>query len=441
MRRTPLEDGIAQIIMGKAPAKLTERHIRDYQLRRLRHTIDYVTESSPFYKKRLTGFSSKDLADIDDLARFPFTTPHDLSEMGTQFLCVSQSEIERVTTLMIPGTAGQPRRVHFTGEDLELTIDFFRVGMSAIVEPGQKVLILMPGERAGSVGDLLARALGRLGVEGFVHGIVEDPSRTISEIVLRKIDCLVGIPIQVLSIARHQLAEEIPAGRIKSVLLSADYVPQTIVDELQRTWDCPVFNHYGTTEMGFGGGVECQALSGYHLREADLFFEIVDPVSGCVKSPGELGEIVFTTLTRKGMPLVRYRTGDLARFLAEPCPCGSMLRRMEKVRGRLHEMVMLSTGDWLSIADFDEKILGIAGILDYTVAFSSESEADRLDIRFCVTPESFVDSDKVTRAVLGIPAVGQAIRDGFLTIGTVDSGPVGSLSTGEAKRAIVRHYK
>ena len=84
--------------------------------------------------------------------------------------------------------------------------------------------------------------------------------------------------------------------------------------------------------MGFGGGVECQACSGYHLREADLYFEIIAPDSGQTIPQGELGEIIVTTLTRKGMPLVRYRTGHRARFLTEPCQCGTMLRRMGKVK-------------------------------------------------------------------------------------------------------------
>ena len=96
----------------------------------------------------------------------------------------------------------------------------------------------------------------------------------------KEIDCLVGIPTQVLSLARHEKADEIPDGRISSVLLSTDYVPSSLVRELQRVWACKVFGHYGTTEMGLGGGVECEAFDGYHLREADLLFEVVDPVSG-----------------------------------------------------------------------------------------------------------------------------------------------------------------
>lgn len=343
MQKTPLEAWIAEKIIGCRDGDLTENKIHQYQLERLRETIEHVTRNSPFYRKRLQGFSAKDLRTFSDMAHLPFTTSQDIRDNGPKFLCLSQSEIERVVTLLVPGATEQPRRVYFTREDLELTVDFFHHGMSTLVERGQKVLILMAGNRPASVGDLLVQALKRIGVEGIVHGFVEDPLKAIREIVLEKPDCLVGIPTQIVSIAKHGEARQIPRGQIKSVLLSPEaclkspHVPAAIADELRKIWNCPIFHHYGITEMGFGGGVECGAFSGYHLREADLYFEIVDPDSGRPRPEGKLGEIVFTTLTRKGMPLIRFRTGHLARFLPEPCPCGTGLPRMGKVQGRKHE--------------------------------------------------------------------------------------------------------
>ena len=138
----------------------------------------------------------------------------------------------------------------------------------------------------------LAQALKRIDVEGIAHGFVKDPLEAIREIAQRRVDCLIGLPSQVLSIAKHGEASEIPPGQIKGVLLSPDAcmkspnVSAAVSNELRRIWNCPVFHHYGTTEMGFGGGVECQACSGYHLREADLYFEIINPDSGQTKSSG-----------------------------------------------------------------------------------------------------------------------------------------------------------
>jgi phenylacetate-coenzyme A ligase PaaK-like adenylate-forming protein len=121
---------------------------------------------------------------------------------------------------------------------------------------------------------------------------------------------------------------------MKAILLSAEYVSDENVRIIEEIWDCKVFEHYGMTEMGLGGAMACETRIGYHPREADLIFEIIDPESGAALPDGEYGEIVFTTLTREAMPLVRYRTGDFSRFIPEPCPCGSKLKRLDRVANR-----------------------------------------------------------------------------------------------------------
>jgi phenylacetate-CoA ligase len=433
VRKTPLESWISSKVVDRGGRDLTGDDLRQYQIERLRETIEYVTGRSPLYRKRLAGYSAKDITDLDDFARLPFTTHQDIRDNGPQFLCVSQSEIQRVVTPLIPGATEEPIRIYLTGEDIESTVAFFHHGMTSLVNPGQKALILMLGERPGSVGDLLTRALARFDVQGIVHGTVEDPSEVIREIVKRKIDCLVGIPHEVLSVAKHQDATRIPRGQIKSVLLSADcrfstYIPANIVEELKRVWGCEVFNHYGTSEMGFGGGVECDAHSGFHLREADMYFEIVDPDSGLALPPGELGEVVVTTLSRKGMPLVRYRTRDLARFRASPCPCGTVLPTLERVQGRLHEALRLRTGEWTGIADFDDAIFPVFGTVSYSVIMSTEFDLDRMDITID-TGSKEVDSGAVTAAALDVPAIRRAVEQGRLILGNAGSGLVNGTTT------------
>ncbi|MEN6409202.1 MAG: DVU_1553 family AMP-dependent CoA ligase, partial [Anaerolineaceae bacterium] len=354
---TPLDSWVNQKIAN--PAQLTRKALEEYQLERLRETLDLVRKKSPFYLKHLSA-APNSIASLSDLAQFPFTTPQDLREHGLQFLCVSQDEIQRVVTLDTTGTTGQPKRLYFTQEDQELTLDFFHVGMTTFTAPGDKVLILLPCERTGSVGDLLATALQRLGAHPIKHGIVRDVSHTLEVIRAEKIDSLVGIPIQTLELARRSRET-----RLKSVLLSTDYVPNALARAVERAWGCVVYNHYGMTEMGLGGGVECQARRGYHLREADMLFEIVHPQTGIPVADGETGEVVFTTLTRNGMPLIRYRTGDFSRFIPGKCPCGTNLKTLERIRTRITGMVPLGTGGQLSIADLDEALFSIEGVYDY----------------------------------------------------------------------------
>lgn len=443
MQKTPLESWISKKILGLPGSELTREGIRRYQLEKLKTVIDYVLEKSPFYREQLRGMSSKDLQHVNDISALPMTTVADLQHKGPQFLCVSQSEVERVVTLQFPGTAESPRRIYFSGNDLELTIDFFHHGMTTLVQPGQKVLILLPGDRPGSVGDLLAKALCRAGVQGVVHGVVQDPALTIRSILDKEIDCLVGIPTQVLALARHEKADEIPSGRIKTVLLSADYVPSSLVKELRRVWQCKVFGHYGTTEMGFGGGVECEAFAGYHLREADLLFEIVDPISGLPLPDGQPGEIVFTTLSRTAMPLVRYRTGDLSKFLPGPCSCGTVLKQLEKVRGKVNEMVQLRSGDWLGITDFDEALFTLPVIVNYVACLTRAHDVDRLELAIYQASRGNVpEPEEIIGAVVSMPGIACAIKTGHLVLEPILFSGTDWITTGVTKRAIVlKHEK
>src|SRR5690606_23928917 len=161
-----------------------------------------------------------------------------------------------------------------------------------------------------------------LGAHSIRHGLAYDVAETQRVLHESRATVVVGVPIQVLALVRTAGSVQQPQPRLKSVLLTTDHVPDAIVQAMEAAWGCTVYNHYGMTEMGLGGAVECQARSGYHLREADLYVEIVDPLTGASLPDGETGEVVFTTLTRTAMPLLRYRTGDISRFLPEPCPCG-----------------------------------------------------------------------------------------------------------------------
>jgi phenylacetate-coenzyme A ligase PaaK-like adenylate-forming protein len=138
---------------------------------------------------------------------------------------------------------------------------------------------------------------------------------------------------------------------------------------VESAWSCVVYNHYGMTEMGLGGGVECVARRGYHLREADLYVEIVNPETGRPTAEGETGEIVFTTLTREGMPLVRYRTGDISRFIPGVCPCGTILKTLERVRYRVSGIVRVKRDSYLTIAHLDEALFSIEGVLDFDASW------------------------------------------------------------------------
>jgi len=313
-----------------APPLLSREVLRRYQLEKVRELIDYVREHSPFYRRRLDGWSGRGLTCLGDLAELPWTSVRDLRTDPLQFLCISRGKIERVVSLPPVSFGEAPKRLHFTREELERTVDFFHRGMSTLAGPGDRVGILLPGDRPDSVGDLLRRGLRRLGAEPQVLGLVQDPLATAAAVQGHRLNCLVGLPLQVLALARLPNKDGF-RETISGVLLCSDYIPSGLVQELERTWNCMVLSHYGLTETAYLGGVECLARRGYHLCEADLLVEIVDPETGQVQPQGEAGEIVVTTLTRRAMPLIRYRTGDLSQLITGNCSCGSVLARLDRV--------------------------------------------------------------------------------------------------------------
>jgi phenylacetate-CoA ligase len=425
-----------------APQLLTRSALQDYQLGKANETLALARQTSPFYRKLFADIPRKALSNLQDLRDLPFTSGQDIQHDSLRFLCVSHARIARVVTLQTSGNTHRPKRLFFTDADLELTIDFFHHGMATLVEAGQRVMILLPGHLPGSVGDLLARALSRMDVTGVVHGPVQDAAATLEEIQKRRIDSLIGIPVQVLALVRHEKGAMLGKGKIKSVLLSTDYVPQAVVEELETTWKCQVFEHYGMTEMGLGGGVECAVHHGYHLREADLFFEIVDPQTGCRLPDGITGEVVFTTLTREGMPLIRYRTGDMAAFIAEPCPCGSILRRLGKIEGRNNAGLSLGGKHTLRLRDLDESLFAVKGLKDYRIEVDCENGKDRLTLTVYKKPEEVLPGlDEVRQAILMLEPIRKAIRHGAVSLNKIYTTTTAEQSGGMSKRTIIDNRK
>jgi len=433
LKQTPLHPWIAHKI-GCSLGTFRKEAIIAYQLSKIRETLNLVRKKSLLYRSKFSAFPT-DIGSLDEFKQYPFTTAEDIGREPLHFLCVSQNEIQRVVTLGSSGTTGQPKRVFFTRDDQELTLDFFRFGMSTFTAPGDRVMILLPAERPGSVGDLLAMALGRMGALGIRHGLVRDVDHTLAVMAAERVNVAVGVPTQVLSLARRGEQGESKRPRLKSALLTMDHVPQAIVQAVEAAWGCTVYNHYGMTEMGLGGGVECQARRGYHLREADLFLEIIDPVNGQSLPEGEYGEVVFTTLTRRGMPLIRYRTGDISRFIPGDCPCGTFLRTLEKVRSRISNRVDLSNGHYLAMADLDEALFSIDGVWNFNASLRNKGKVDYLQVEVWTTGETKVDV--VQQAVEAIPAVRGARQSGRLEVVSMVQ-KEGSLGfSGQSKRMLV----
>ena len=384
---------------------LTREALADWQARALWETAARARAASPFYARHLGGAGTT----LDTLPLMDFRP---LAEAPLALLCVPQDAVARAATLETSGTRGGRKRIFFTDEDLEDTRGFFAAGMAHI--PGSRTLIALGSDRPGSVGTLLAEALARIGRVGFPEGFVTDASAALGRIAALGADSLVGLPSQMLALARAPGAGLV--GPLRSVLLSGDHASRPLVAALEAAFGCPVFRHYGMAETGYGAAVECACRDGLHIREADLLFEIVDE-EGRSGEDGAWGEIVVTTLTRRALPLIRYRTGDEGRILPEACSCGSVLRRLE-VRGRLDDRVELSAGS-VRLVELDGALHALPWLSGFDAAAGAVPGGVLLRLSLYPASPDEADAERgreAEAALRGIPAVRDALCTGTLRL-------------------------
>ncbi len=257
------------------PQAVAKRQLAEFQA-----LLAYAALRSRFYQQR---FAYTSLADLASVTHLPFMDASDLAPWQ-DLLCVSQDHIERLVTLETSGSSGPPKRLAFTLHDLEATMDFFRAGMSQLIQPHETLLVLLPGaDRPFGVADLLRRALSPLSINVQPGNPLTSPETLARELSIHAPHAIVAAPRQ----WQHILS--LPASlypHLRGLLSSAEPLPSPL-----PSLPFLLLDHYGLTESCYGGGVECPCHNGYHLRALDLYLEIVDISTGAPLPPGPRGEI------------------------------------------------------------------------------------------------------------------------------------------------------
>lgn len=431
LKITPLHTWISARI-GTPRAAFDRQALERWQFSSLLRMVAYTRQKSPFYREHFAGLGP--INSFPDFFRLPFTTAENLMENPHSFVCVSQEQVHRIVSLPTSGTTAKSKRVFFSQEDQALTIDFFRTGMSTLAGAGDRVLILLPGERPGSVGDLLFTALRELGCLPTKYGPVDDERSVLQVIRQEKVNILVGAPVHLYRVACFDhVTNFLSQGQIKAVLTSTDALPVVVAERLKALWGCEIFDHYGMTETGLGGGVECSAHCGYHMREADLYIEVIDPLTGEVLPDGEEGEVVITTLTRNAMPLIRYRTGDLSHVIPGDCACGSFTKRIAPIKRRWRAGIQIGECT-LFQNDLDEVMFQLNGVGDFEASvFVDEQGRDMMRLSLRIMGEKRERVQEEAREVVSrIPGMEELSCNGRLLIEVVDA-----LNPVFAKRRII----
>lgn len=374
--KSPLENLVARETGARDRVSIDK-----YKVEKIKETIVYAKENSRFYKERLKEINTDKINSLKDFTLVPFTYPEELAESANDFLCIPQKYVSRIVTLKTSGTTfAEDKRIFFTDKDLNLTVNFFYEGFKAMLNESDRVMIMMPGETYGSVGDIIKKSLDLLNVKSFVYGVLEDCDDAGKFIENNSINSIVALPMQAMYLSK--IKEGIFKKNIEKLMLSADYVPEVLIKRFKEKYNIKVFTHYGLTETGYGCGVECECLNGYHIRENDIYLEIIDPVSGQALEDDSMGEIVITTFNREAMPLIRYRTGDYGSYKSKTCQCGTFLKTLERSKGRIANKILINN-QYIHISELDEFFFQYEPVLDYSI----KSKDKNIDVKIFLLQE------------------------------------------------------
>lgn len=313
------------------------------QLEGLRWTVSHAWKNSPFYRRKFeeAGVAPEDIRSIEDLSRLPFTTAEDLREgYPLPLLSVPQRDIVRIHSSS--GTTGKRKILCYTQKDIDDWLYMFaRCYELAGVTRDDRVQICVGYGlwTAGAGFQLGAEKLGAMTIPAG-PGNLDLQCTFLLDLKTTVLCCTASMGLL--------LAEEVHArgirGRLalKKVILGAertsDAMIATIKDLLgvKEVYDIP-----GLTELyGPGTGLSCRMESGIHYWADFYVLELLDPGTLEPVAPGEIGEMVYTTLGKEGAPLVRYRSRDLTRFVNGDCPCGCILPKHDRILGRSDDMVV-----------------------------------------------------------------------------------------------------
>jgi phenylacetate-CoA ligase len=322
---------------------LPRERLRALQTDRLRSLIAYVKERVPLYRERLADVEPTDLVSVDDLRRLPFTRKDDLrNTYPFGMFAVSREEVVRIHASS--GTTGKLTVVGYTAADIDV---FARVNARSLAMAGAAPGMIL--HNAYGYG-LFTGGLGlhdggeRLGmvVVPVSGGMTERQLMLITDF---RPDVIACTPSYALTLAQEFRERGVAPEEIslRYALLGAEPWTEPMRHEIDVGLGVRSTNIYGLSEV-IGPGVSCEcveARAGSHVNEDHFLPEIVDPETGEPLAEGEEGVLVFTTLTKEALPVVRYRTGDITSLDSQPCSCGRTLVRMGLIKGRADDMLII----------------------------------------------------------------------------------------------------
>ncbi len=373
--------------------------LRALQSDRLCEVVKLVYEKVPYYRQKLddAGVKPQDIKGVDDITRLPFTTKEDLRKTYPfDLFAVPMEQVVRIHASS--GTTGKFTVVGYTDRD----VDTWAEVMARTLAAG--------GTHRG---DLVQNSYGYglftggLGAHYGAERIGASVIPTSGGQTKRQVQILQDFGSTVLcctpsyALVIGEVGEELGVSfkdlPLRVGFFGAEPWSATMRQEIESSLHAHALDIYGLSEIiGPGVGFECLEKAGLHINEDHFYPEVIDPVTGETVADGEMGELVFTTLTKEALPLLRYRTRDITRVIPEPCGCGRTLRRMRRVTGRTDDMLIIR-GVNVFPSQIEEVLMGIEETTpNYVLVVDRKPRGmDEMEVQVEVSEKTF--SDEMSR--------------------------------------------
>ena len=407
---------------------MSREEMRQLQGARLRKLVDNVYHNVPFYREKMQAMNimPDDIKTIDDIKKLPFTTKQDLRDNYPFGLnAVPQSAIVRVHASS--GTTGRPTVVGYTRRDLAVWSEAIARCLAAFGASREDTISVAYGY------GLFTGGLGlHYGVEHLGASVVPTSSgNTDKHILLIKDLGITGVactPSYALHMAEVMRKKGITPDdlKLRIGIFGGEPWTENMRKSLEEKLQINAYNIYGLSEiMGPGVSHECECKNGSHIIEDHFFPEIINPETCEVLPEGEQGELVFTTLTKEGMPLLRYRTKDLCSLIYEPCECGRTSVRMTRIMGRSDDMLIIR-GINVFPSQIESVILQLPEFEpQYLLVVTRENNRDNLEVHVELKEEYY--SDEINKTI--------EMRDRLADVKIVSPNTL-ERSVGKSKRVI-----
>ena len=382
---------------------MSVQELRKYQLGKLKEQVKHCYEDSAFYRKKFkdAGFKPEDIKTLEDIQKIPFTVKNDLRDNYPLGL-LAVKPVDVVEIHASSGTTGNPIVGAYTRNDMDVWQEL--MARSIYTTGGRKEDVIHIaygyGLFTGGIGfHYGAQKIGTM-IIPVSGGMTQRQIKLMMDLGATVLCCTPSFAVYLAETMANVGVDPRKDLKLRIGLFGAEPWSERIRERIEKDLSIEAFDIYGLTELcGPGVSVECNEHNGLHIWEDHFLIETIDSKTGEVLSPGEEGELVFTTLTKTGLPILRFRTRDLSVIQNEQCPCGRTHSRMMRIRGRSDDM-MIIRGVNVFPSQIEYAIMGLPELAaQYQIILERPDALDVFTIKAELTEKSAKNNEQELEAL------------------------------------------